>query len=336
MNPLTNIKNTQKLNEQELQLGLIGKKSWHDEYKDSAWLFIGGLPYDLSEGDVICVFSQYGEPVNFNLVRDHKTGKSKGFAFLCYEDQRSTILAVDNLNGIKILGRTVRVDHVKEYKIPKEHKDDTDFVKKMREEGCAPRIETSESEVEEIIPKKVKKEKKEKKKKKKKRKDSDSEDEEEPKDKKQKFSFKTEVKKETFDERYEWDRRERDRQNERDETNGERHDIKHERKKNDRNAHYGHHRDTERENGINRQSDRSKNDRDYENRDKRDKSYSKRDNDRNRSDRDQGNRDNRYERYKDSDKHRYKDSESQRYKDSERYRDKKSDQTRNGERYKER
>ena len=53
-----NIKNTQKLNEQELQLGLIGKKSWHDEYKDSAWLFIGGLPYDLSEGDVICVFSQ--------------------------------------------------------------------------------------------------------------------------------------------------------------------------------------------------------------------------------------------------------------------------------------
>jgi RNA recognition motif-containing protein len=37
-----------------------------------------------------------------NLVRDKTTGKQKGFCFLCYEDQRSTILAVDNFNGIKV------------------------------------------------------------------------------------------------------------------------------------------------------------------------------------------------------------------------------------------
>jgi RNA-binding motif X-linked protein 2 len=36
------------------------------------------------------------------LVRDRKTGKSKGYAFLQYEDQRSTILAVDNLNGATV------------------------------------------------------------------------------------------------------------------------------------------------------------------------------------------------------------------------------------------
>ncbi|KAI3623629.1 cwf29 [Malassezia furfur] len=33
-----------------------------------------------------------------------------------YEDQRSTILAVDNLNGAQVLGRTLRVDHVLNYK----------------------------------------------------------------------------------------------------------------------------------------------------------------------------------------------------------------------------
>ena len=33
-----------------------------------------------------------------------------------YEDQKSTILAVDNLNGAKVLGRTLRVDHVNKYK----------------------------------------------------------------------------------------------------------------------------------------------------------------------------------------------------------------------------
>jgi len=32
------------------------------------------------------------------------TGKSRGFAFLAYEDQRSTVLAVDNLNGAKVSG----------------------------------------------------------------------------------------------------------------------------------------------------------------------------------------------------------------------------------------
>jgi RNA-binding motif X-linked protein 2 len=45
---------------------------------------------------------RYGEVVNINLVRDKDTGKQKGYGFLCFEDQRSTILAVDNLNGIKV------------------------------------------------------------------------------------------------------------------------------------------------------------------------------------------------------------------------------------------
>lgn len=94
------MKNVLKLSELELKHG--NKSSWHDQYKDSAWIFVGGLPYDLTEGDVICVFSQYGEIVNINLVRDKISGKQKGFCFICYEDQRSTILAVDNLNGTKV------------------------------------------------------------------------------------------------------------------------------------------------------------------------------------------------------------------------------------------
>lgn len=54
----SNVRNVQALNDKELELGLIGKKSWHDQYKDSAWVFIGGLPYEINEGDVICMFSQ--------------------------------------------------------------------------------------------------------------------------------------------------------------------------------------------------------------------------------------------------------------------------------------
>ena len=50
---------------------------------------------------------RYGEIVNINLVRDKKTGKPKGFCFLCYDDQRSTVLAVDNLNGIKVSSKVL-------------------------------------------------------------------------------------------------------------------------------------------------------------------------------------------------------------------------------------
>lgn len=71
------------------------------------------MPFDLSEGDVLTIFSQFGEPVHLNLVRDKETGKSRGFAFLKYEDQRSTDLAVDNLSGTAVLGRVIRVDHTR-------------------------------------------------------------------------------------------------------------------------------------------------------------------------------------------------------------------------------
>ncbi len=53
-------------------------------------------------------------------MRDKATNKSQGFCFLKYEDQRSTILAVDNFNGMTLLKRTIRVDHVENYKLPKE------------------------------------------------------------------------------------------------------------------------------------------------------------------------------------------------------------------------
>ena len=115
------IQEIQRINERELAAGIFGGsgKSWHDEYKNSAWVHVGGVPYELSEGDIICVMSQWGEVEDIELLREKGSNKSKGSAFVKYEDQRSTILAVDNFNGIQLLGRMLRVDHVKEKRLPK-------------------------------------------------------------------------------------------------------------------------------------------------------------------------------------------------------------------------
>lgn len=116
---MNNVHHIRKLNEQELSLGLTDEQSWHMQWKNNAWVYVGGLAYELTEGDVICVFSQWGEIEDAHLVRDEATGKSKGFAFIKYEDWRSTVLAVDNGNGASILGRNIRVDHT-DYRPPKE------------------------------------------------------------------------------------------------------------------------------------------------------------------------------------------------------------------------
>ncbi|GLC47325.1 hypothetical protein PLESTB_001219800 [Pleodorina starrii] len=126
MNPLTQIKNTQKATKREIEAGINDSASWHAQFKHSAYIFAGGLDYDLTEGDLLAVFSQYGEIVDLNLIRHKDTGKSKGFTFVAYEDQRSTVLAVDNLNGAKVVGRTIRVEHVDNYKKRKAEADGED------------------------------------------------------------------------------------------------------------------------------------------------------------------------------------------------------------------
>ena len=86
MNPLTQIKNTQKATLSEVRQGLSDSASWHAKFANSAYVFAGGLSFDLTEGDVLAVFSQYGEIVDVNLVRHEETGKSRGFAFVCYAE----------------------------------------------------------------------------------------------------------------------------------------------------------------------------------------------------------------------------------------------------------
>ena len=120
LNLISKIKQIQRLNEQELKYNISETASWHYKYRDSSYIYISGFPKEVTEGDLVIVFSQYGEIIDCRIVRDKETGKSKGFGYICYEEQRSTILAVDNLNGIKIGGKLILVDHVEEYRLPKE------------------------------------------------------------------------------------------------------------------------------------------------------------------------------------------------------------------------
>lgn len=58
MNPLTLVKRIQNINAREAQLGISEDASWHAKYKDSAYVYAGGIPFDLTEGDLLAIFAQ--------------------------------------------------------------------------------------------------------------------------------------------------------------------------------------------------------------------------------------------------------------------------------------
>ncbi|KAH0349756.1 RNA-binding domain-containing protein, partial [Aureobasidium melanogenum] len=121
---MNQIKQVQRLNERELEKVVPSNASWHTDYRDTAYIYVGGLNLDLSEGDIITIFSQYGEPVWIRLMRDKETGKSRGFCWLKYQDQRSCDLAVDNLGGATVMGKMLAVDHTRYKKRDDEDEDE--------------------------------------------------------------------------------------------------------------------------------------------------------------------------------------------------------------------
>ncbi|THW48725.1 RNA-binding domain-containing protein [Aureobasidium pullulans] len=142
---MNQIKQVQRLNERELEKVVPSNASWHTDYRDTAYIYVGGLNLDLSEGDVITIFSQYGEPVWIRLMRDKETGKSRGFCWLKYEDQRSCDLAVDNLGGATVMGKMLAVDHTR-YKKRDDEDEDEGYVGQDKQIAGA---EAEDSETEE-------------------------------------------------------------------------------------------------------------------------------------------------------------------------------------------
>lgn len=57
-------------------------KSWHAAYSDSAYVYVGGLPHGLSEGDVSTVMAQWGEIVDVNMPRDKVRPSRPGSGWL--------------------------------------------------------------------------------------------------------------------------------------------------------------------------------------------------------------------------------------------------------------
>ncbi|KAL2631906.1 hypothetical protein R1flu_016592 [Riccia fluitans] len=80
------------------------------QHRASRCVFVGNIPYDATEEQLIQICEEVGPVVSFRLVVDRDTGKPKGYGFCEFRDEETALSARRNLQGYEINGRQLRVD----------------------------------------------------------------------------------------------------------------------------------------------------------------------------------------------------------------------------------
>lgn len=75
----------------------------------STKLFVGGLPWAVTNDQLRDHFAVHGEVVEAKVVMDRQTGRSRGFGFVIFntEEEAKKALALD---GEELEGRRIRVE----------------------------------------------------------------------------------------------------------------------------------------------------------------------------------------------------------------------------------
>jgi len=77
-------------------------------------LYVGGLPYQTTEHDLIDLFEQVGQVTEATVITDRDTGRSKGFGFVEMSDEQAARTAIERLNGTLLGDRTITVSEARE------------------------------------------------------------------------------------------------------------------------------------------------------------------------------------------------------------------------------
>lgn len=77
-------------------------------------LYVGGLPYQTNEQDLINLFEAIGTVASATVVTDRETGRSKGFGFVDMSNTEEGQRAIEQLNGTLLGERTITVNEARE------------------------------------------------------------------------------------------------------------------------------------------------------------------------------------------------------------------------------
>lgn len=72
-------------------------------------LLVEGLDWGVTEGQLMRVFSPFGELDEARIAIDWETGRSRGFGYVTFRDSGDAEAAIAGLDGQKLAGKTLRV-----------------------------------------------------------------------------------------------------------------------------------------------------------------------------------------------------------------------------------
>ena len=73
-------------------------------------IYIGNIPYSVTEEDLSGVFADYGTVKRVYLPTDRETGRMRGFGFVEMANEAEEDQAIETLDGAEWLGRELRVN----------------------------------------------------------------------------------------------------------------------------------------------------------------------------------------------------------------------------------
>ncbi|GAU98225.1 hypothetical protein RvY_09401 [Ramazzottius varieornatus] len=91
--------------------GRFARRSERDNPQPSRCLGVFGLSTQTREKDIRHEFQKFGPLSNIQLIHDHRTGRSRGFAFVYFTDLKDAEEARESMNGSLLDERRIRVDY---------------------------------------------------------------------------------------------------------------------------------------------------------------------------------------------------------------------------------
>ena len=83
----------------------MATENWDKDSRPSSAIYLGHIPHGFYEKEMRSYFSQFGDVNRLRLARSAKTGRSKGYAFIEFNEPEVAKIAAETMNNYLLFGQ---------------------------------------------------------------------------------------------------------------------------------------------------------------------------------------------------------------------------------------
>ena len=82
-------------------------------------IYVGNLSHGVTDGELNAVFSEFGEVSSANIIKDKRSGRSRGYGFVEMPNDSEANEAIKALDESPLQGRNIRVNQARPRREPR-------------------------------------------------------------------------------------------------------------------------------------------------------------------------------------------------------------------------